>query len=279
MVEFTAEQIAAATGFPLPTVAECWGYLAPALVERRLTDRNTVAAAIATTAVECGFRCIGELPTNGGANFARYETLPGNTMAGDGVRYRGRGYIQLTFRTNYEYYGKMVDVDLVNDPERASEPAIAARVLAAYFEDRGIPALARAGKWEQVRVKVNGGTNGLTVFTKHVLALLALPAPTRDQFKVNPPPSRTWPAYPGEARLGMGSPGAPDAVVQVWQDILIRAGAIRDTPANRDGVYGPGMAAAVTSLQTRWGSQVVDGIAGPGTYRRITTVTSTVSPG
>lgn len=54
----------------------------------------------------------------------------GNTRAGDGIKYRGRGYVQLTWRVNYERAGRELGVDLVSNPDRAMEPAIAARIMA-----------------------------------------------------------------------------------------------------------------------------------------------------
>ncbi|WP_421042682.1 glycoside hydrolase family 19 protein [Paraburkholderia sp. A2RI-6] len=50
----------------------------------------------------------------------------GNTEQGDGYKYRGRGYVQVTWKNSYRAVGKRVDVDLVNNPDRMQEPAIAA---------------------------------------------------------------------------------------------------------------------------------------------------------
>lgn len=60
----------------------------------------------------------------------------GNTQRGDGYKYRGRGYVQLTGKWNYGHYGKMIGVDLVNNPDLAADPAIAARIAIAYWNDR-----------------------------------------------------------------------------------------------------------------------------------------------
>lgn len=49
----------------------------------------------------------------------------GNTAEGDGYRYRGRGYVQLTWKDNYARAGALLGVDLVANPDRALEPAIA----------------------------------------------------------------------------------------------------------------------------------------------------------
>ena len=53
----------------------------------------------------------------------------GNTQRGDGARYHGRGYVQLTGRRNYTEYAKITGRDLVNYPELAKEPDIAAEIL------------------------------------------------------------------------------------------------------------------------------------------------------
>ncbi len=53
----------------------------------------------------------------------------GNTERGDGVRFKGRGFVQITGRRNYQYFTKRLNVDLIGDPERALSPALAYRIL------------------------------------------------------------------------------------------------------------------------------------------------------
>ena len=53
----------------------------------------------------------------------------GNTEAGDGVKFAGRGYVQCTGRANYQKAGKALGIDLLKEPQMAEEPAIAARML------------------------------------------------------------------------------------------------------------------------------------------------------
>ena len=53
----------------------------------------------------------------------------GNTVKGDGFRYRGRGFVQITGRANYERMGKRLGVDLVGNPELALKPHVAVRTL------------------------------------------------------------------------------------------------------------------------------------------------------
>jgi predicted chitinase len=68
----------------------------------------------------------------------------GNTQLGDGAKFIGRGYIQLTGRSNYERYGKILyengilssPTALVDNPSLAADPKIAADISAAYMKDR-----------------------------------------------------------------------------------------------------------------------------------------------
>ncbi len=56
--------------------------------------------------------------------------------ADEGYKYRGRGFNQLTGKGNYEKYGRLAGVDLVNNPDLLNDPAIAAKVAVAYMKDR-----------------------------------------------------------------------------------------------------------------------------------------------
>jgi hypothetical protein len=61
----------------------------------------------------------------------------GNTVQGDGYKYRGRGYVQVTWKNNYRAVGDKVGVDLVTDPDRMQEPEIAACAM-VYGMEMGI---------------------------------------------------------------------------------------------------------------------------------------------
>jgi predicted chitinase len=73
-----------------------------------------------------------------------YGNRYGNTNPGDGFKYRGRGYNQLTFKDGYRKYSNAAGVDLVANPEKMNDPKIAMRVLGAYFKE-GIKAGEKMG--------------------------------------------------------------------------------------------------------------------------------------
>jgi predicted chitinase len=161
--------IAACIDCQAATVEKYWPALRAALIEHDITQRPGIIAAIATVRVEAPtFEPIHEY--GGPSYWAQYEgrTDLGNVEPGDGVRYHGRGFIQLTGRANYRWYGQLLEVPLEDQPDLALEPDIAARVFARYFSERGVHRSAAEGDWTAARVKVNGGTNGL----QHFLSLV-----------------------------------------------------------------------------------------------------------
>lgn len=139
--------------------AEIAGHLNVAMAEANITTPQQQAMFIAQLAHESGgFQFMEEI-----ASGAAYEGRAdlGNTQPGDGVRYKGRGYIQITGRYNYEQAGQALGLDLVNNPGLAARPENAARIAAWYWTSRNINEAANSGDFTQVTRLINGGTNGL----------------------------------------------------------------------------------------------------------------------
>ena len=65
--------------------------------------------------------------------------------ANEGYKYRGRGFNQLTFKGNYEDYGKRINEDIVSNPDKVNDPKTAAKVL-IEFNKKGIDSLKNSGK-------------------------------------------------------------------------------------------------------------------------------------
>jgi putative chitinase len=80
----------------------------------------------------------------------------GDEASGDGWRYRGSGYKQLTGRSNYREIGAIVGLDLEDQPDLARDPFVAARVAFAFWDARGCSPLADAGDLEGITARVNG---------------------------------------------------------------------------------------------------------------------------
>lgn len=85
----------------------------------------------------------------------------GPTESGDGFRYRGRGVIQLTGRSNYKEFGGKVGLDLEGNPDQAATPAVAFRCAAAFWKAKGCNELADKGDFRGITLKINGGLIGL----------------------------------------------------------------------------------------------------------------------
>ena len=85
----------------------------------------------------------------------------GNTLKGDGVKFKGRGAIQLTGRFNYAAISKAVKVDYVLHPEWLSGPINGTRAALWYWKERGLSALAEKDDLVGITRKVNGGLNGI----------------------------------------------------------------------------------------------------------------------
>lgn len=112
-------------------------------------------------------------PTDAVANaFARQPEKLANSVyanrngngppeSGDGFRYRGRGFIQLTGRANYREFGRLLGADLEGNPDLAAEPPVAFRVAAAFFKSRGCNELADQQAITAMTKRINGGTVGL----------------------------------------------------------------------------------------------------------------------
>ena len=94
--------------------------------------RNQCAYVLATAWHETGrYKYMREIwgPTPVQRRYEGRKTTLGNVVAGDGKKFLGRGFIQITGRRNYADWSRRLGLDLVKEPEQAERPDIAVRIL------------------------------------------------------------------------------------------------------------------------------------------------------
>jgi len=155
-------------------------YLPPVLkafADAGMDDRDLVLMALATIRAESeGFEPIDEKVSRFNSSdtadpskrFDLYAGRLGNHNREEAEAYKGRGFIQLTGRDNYRTYGDRLGIPLLDAPERANDPDIAARILAAFIADKRARAkyAILGNDLATARKLVNGGSHGLDRFTE-----------------------------------------------------------------------------------------------------------------
>lgn len=259
-----------------------------------INNQHRLAAWLATVAVESGELKYEQEIASGEAYEGRVDL--GNTQPGDGPRFKGRGRIQITGRTNYGKYTEYLKakphlpfIDFIQDPlALATEPY--ATDSAGWFFAIYIAAnpLADRGLFLEIQVKVNGRNretglpNGwpvrnefyqraLTVLpadfqldasaASSVTAPVAPPAPAVPSAPPEPAPAPAPNPAPAEPRLLKEGDTGDD--VKAMQERLIHYAFL--APGRDDGIFGPETKAAVEKLQTDHHIEV-DGEVGPVTH-------------
>lgn len=101
----------------------------------------------------------------------------GNTQPGDGMKYRGRGLIQITGRANYKTCGDALGVDFERIPEFLEKPEHAAMSAAWFWFTRNLNVIADSDDILKITKRINGKYNGLVdrqrrlALSKHALGL------------------------------------------------------------------------------------------------------------
>lgn len=139
-------------------------YLDPlnaAMEEFEINTPKREAAFIAQLSHESGqFRYVREI-ASGAAYEGRVDL--GNIHPGDGVRYKGRGLIQITGRTNYSRCSLALCGDeetLIDEPELLETPDYATRSAAWFWSSHGCNEMADEGDFKRITQRINGGLNG-----------------------------------------------------------------------------------------------------------------------
>ena len=150
----------------LPNAGQVAGVFVPvlnaAMGHYQIVGTKRVAAFIAQIGHESGqLKYVKEIwgPTAAQARYEGRKDL-GNTVAGDGSKYRGRGLIQITGRANYMTCGEGLGLDLIKQPELLEKPQHACMSAAWFWATKGLSTLADAGQFDKITRRINGGQNG-----------------------------------------------------------------------------------------------------------------------
>lgn len=163
---------------PLGNIKKYLPDVLAALGQRGLGDREMVLMAIGTIRAETGrFEPISEFVSRfntspNGHPFDLYDGRKdlGNRGAPDGGSFKGRGFVQLTGRANYQKFSAQLGLGngLVDNPELANDGKVAADLLASFLKDKEarIRDALLDDDLRTARKLVNGGAHGLTEFSE-----------------------------------------------------------------------------------------------------------------
>lgn len=99
-----------------------------------------------------------------------YSNRMGNRdeASGDGFRFRGSGFLQLTGHSNFYHAGQALGVDFVMQPELVRTPMYAAQTAGWFWQTHKLNQYADNGDFVTMTKRINGGTIGLEDRIKHI---------------------------------------------------------------------------------------------------------------
>lgn len=154
--------------FPYATAANIEKFFTPltqAMEKYEINTPKRQAAFLAQIAHESGSLKYVEEIASGEAYEGRASL--GNTQPGDGKKFKGRGLIQITGRTNYKAVGDALGYDFITEPEKLELPGAASFSAAWFWDSRKLNALADIDDFEKITRRINGGVNGLADRQNH----------------------------------------------------------------------------------------------------------------
>lgn len=161
------------------------------LIEGGINTPARLAEFLAQACLETDyFRVLEEYAS--GAAYEGRKNL-GNTVAGDGRRFKGRGIFQCTGRANYTTYGRRLGLDLVKEPTLAARPDISVRIAVMYWNDRDLNEYADKGDTKAISRAINRGSAKATKPANHEADRIKIALEARRLLADAPPKSLAKP--------------------------------------------------------------------------------------
>jgi putative chitinase len=158
----TPEELASATGASIADALKMLDPIEAAMSEFEIDTPRRKAMFLAQVGHESGgLHWLREIwgPTQAQERYEGREDL-GNFLPGDGSKFRGRGLIQITGRSNYVEVGEALGLPLAENPQLLETPINAARSAAWFWKEHGLNDLADNGEFIRITKRINGGLNG-----------------------------------------------------------------------------------------------------------------------
>lgn len=153
---------------PFAADANIKKFIAPlnlTLEKYQINTPKRISAFLAQLAHESGsLRYVEEIAS--GAAYEGRKDL-GNTQPGDGVRFKGRGLIQITGRSNYAALSAALNFDFIKEPEKLELPGAATLSAGWFWNLKKLNELADIDDFKKITKKINGGYNGYDDRVKH----------------------------------------------------------------------------------------------------------------
>lgn len=207
-----------------------------------LTTSARVAEFLAQACLETDYFRVLQEYASGKAYEGRRDL--GNVVAGDGVKFKGRGIFQCTGRDNYARYGKRLGIDLLKEPALAAQPEISVRIAVMYWNDKGLNAYADRGETAAISRAINRGNPKATKPANHEADRIKIAALARQIIKVAEAPIS---AGVEPVKPSVGSAPKKQVIDMLGSDpsILPPAVIVRDEPISK---AAPWWAAVVNTL-------------------------------
>ena len=216
---------------------------------------------------------------------SKYDGRMGNTVAGEGIKFKGRGLLQITGRSNYDQIGTRLELDLINDPDGILQPYIYLLVSCEFWRMNNINRVFDAQESDDARVEaithiINGGISQLKdrrdayVKVKPLLEKALspdgppvtpvtppLPSPIVDPTPA-PPAQKPTPDHPSQSSFPDLEHGAEGPAVKALETLLVEHGMLMT------GTFTVATQTAVKQFQLAHGLDG-DGVVGPETWLKL----------